>query len=564
MFNIHKKAGRSKRARETSPRRGAIEHATGGTDPSRVSQSPEPSDRFLVPSQRAETYESRGIREAGDVDSDMGSAKYPRGTLARLGTQILCLLILSLLLLVVAIGVLSWVWFADRNGDLWRRLFLGSGATLLVTVTSVGARFAFASCAYITTAMIACVIVERYGVPAEKISHASIARYTGSILPLAFGGYALKKWFRLLVPLQLVIAITSQFTSTILFSDWGATSLRSFSEDMSVRYDFDQTELDIQSGLDLPPSEDRVKMSQITTPVDPSAFETFAEYAEPSKKVADQRVDDTGPIWRAFLPLAAEDRAKPISTYTGIARVFDARVICVRPEVEELRMTRPGKGEGGNTYNTPTWTGMASIDASLVPDLLGYEMGPRVEVQFSCPVISRVDPHTRLDTPQNHTDEEPAIRTWVKCQTTPRSGNGDYIPGIPSRIPTLDPMFYNKTVPIDNSDLADNIIGYRLGDTFILMDPGNPERNDFPKDPDDDYAPIELELPILDTNGTGPWTDVKSMLQLGPVNSTSLGNSTTKRAGELPLLLRTTLCFDVMMYELYPCQAPPPQKKNAC
>jgi len=80
--------------------------------------------------------------------------------------------------------------------------------------------------------------VERHGVPAARIPHASIARCTGSILPLTFGGFALRKWFRVLVPLQFLLAVASQFSSTLLFSDFDGVTLRSFPQSRSVNYTF--------------------------------------------------------------------------------------------------------------------------------------------------------------------------------------------------------------------------------------------------------------------------------------------------------------------------------------
>lgn len=83
------------------------------------------------------------------------------------------------------------------------------------------------------------VVVERYGVTPDKVAQASIARYARALVSLMFGGYAMRRWFNIMVPLQFARASAVQFTSTLLFSDIDTVTLPGFSKEMDMNYDFD-------------------------------------------------------------------------------------------------------------------------------------------------------------------------------------------------------------------------------------------------------------------------------------------------------------------------------------
>ncbi|EKG16848.1 hypothetical protein MPH_05951 [Macrophomina phaseolina MS6] len=61
----------------------------------------------------------------------------------------------------------------------------------------------------------------------------------------------------------------------------------------------------------------------------PSGYQAFAEYSERPQPA--ENVTDTGPLLRALLPFSSEQTRSSIQNYEGDAKIFDARVACVRP-----------------------------------------------------------------------------------------------------------------------------------------------------------------------------------------------------------------------------------------
>lgn len=506
------------------------------------------------------------------------------GIVAKLGTLSTFLVSLSLLLLAASVAFASWIWFGDRGQYLWRQVALGPGNALFVTLTSAVIRFAIATLASITAAMMASIVVERHGVPADKIAHASVARYTGSLVTLTFGGYALSGWFRLLIPLQLFCAVASQFTSTLLFSDFGTVRLPGFTQAATVNYDFTIPQKSLESiasdGLPdelyaaargtIPESDINGMLGWHTTHT-PALFETFAEHAEPEKRIKDERVDDTGPVWRALLPIDSESVRTSISGYSGVAKVFDARTMCVRPEIKEFGISRdgdtiPARTEGLDSGNYPSWYGVITIDASLIPNLLGVNYSSTssnkiLEIPFKCPVL-RPD-YTRF-VKDSTAPPISRLRFWEKCTT------GSYADpqGPAVRVPSLDPIFYNmsgifaandeylRDHPLDDPTNADDVSSqdflspltqareYRVGNSFLLMDADHLNRTSFPTG-EDALSDMEFPVPVRSSSGEGPWLDFEGFLFANQTFDLPDDNKT--RRADISIPLRATYCFDVML-----------------
>ena len=262
--------------------------------------------------------------------------------LVKLGWWPATLVVLCLVLLGASTGFLSWIWFARREDTRWRNLMLGPYSTVAITIATFVVRLAVVGITWVTVAMMASVVAEQHGVPEGKMAQASITRYTGSIISLALDGFSLKtSWFRILVPLQVVCAVLSQLSSTLLLSDFNNILLPGFPVKTSVKYDFGKsngTELGLGEGLVLPEDNPVEIFSRTWNRFQPATFEPFAEHSRPGEKVFGDAVDDTGPIWRAFLPLSAYDNNTNIHEYKGLARVFDARTICVRPDIKTFKL----------------------------------------------------------------------------------------------------------------------------------------------------------------------------------------------------------------------------------
>lgn len=211
---------------------------------------------------------------------------------------------------------------------------LGLNSTIAVTITTFAVRLAVAGITWVAVAMMASVVVERPGVPEGKMAKASMARYTGSVISLVLDGFTLKtSWFRILVPLQVLCTVLSQLSSTLLFSDFQNVLFLGFPVKTSLKYHFNNPVIDRMA--DISPLK---AFSENWYRFQPGTFEPFAEHSKPEDNITSGAVDDTGPVWRAFLPLSAYDNNTSIQKYTGVARVFDARTICVRPDIQTFRL----------------------------------------------------------------------------------------------------------------------------------------------------------------------------------------------------------------------------------
>ena len=471
------------------------------------------------------------------------------------GTWVVVLLSGSLTLLTASLIILSWIWFGDVEGERWRQLILGPNSDLAITLTSVAIRASVATISWITACMMASVVVERYGVPPDRVAQASIARYTGALVSMMFGGYAMKRYFRIMIPLQMACAIASQFSSTLLFSDLGSITLTSFPRELDMSYDFGPISQpnSLTSLLYIAQSVYATRWSSDQPP----AFEAFAEYAEPESRILANGVDDTGPIWRAFLPIGNESLRTSIREYTGVARVFDARTICVRPEINELKYNyRVEDGYSG----VSSWIGRAVLNTSQIPNIFDPE-NVTSEVSFTCAY---------------HDTNRPKApgHQWVQCST---ADTDIPPPHAPRRVGTLDPLFYNtsaadlleaeearwlddngldaqRTKAIDGEPITPRVRMQerRTGDGYILMDLGNAnssavitaggyELNDLKLKPGN--SSFVSTLSLLSSTGNGPWNDFKAEFNASQKTGKVLLEQ--MRIGALPF--RATYCMDVMM-----------------
>ena len=474
--------------------------------------------------------------------------------LDKLGRWPATLVVLCLVLLATSAGFLSWIWFARRDDARWRSLMLGPYSNVAVTISTFVVRLAVAGITWVTVAMMASVLVERHGVPEGKMAEASMARYTGSVISLAFDGFTLKtSWFRILVPLQVVCAVVSQLSSTLLFSDFRDVLLPGFPVETSVKYDFDNPGFSKTDG-DFSDFENPIKgFAGNWHRSQPSTFEPFAEHARPEERIVGDAVDDTGPIWRALLPLGAYDNNTSIHEYSGVARVFDARTICVRPEIQTFNM----KGVGDDTLRTLTWVGKVRIDASSVPDVLDAGDDGVFEEDFACSFPFDMIDMTRATRP-----------IMSQCQV----GNIDVVSIQPKhhRIPTLDPLFYNRSAietlhdewvagsngtagqresgggavsASGDESPKSRILWTRTGQSHILLEANYHQANWYSEMADDTVKgkTDALNMSIVTSIGEGPWQTFEVEVE---DDDTKLIGLPSDLGRSIPM--RATYCWDVM------------------
>lgn len=68
-------------------------------------------------------------------------------------------------------------------------------------------------------------------------------------------------------------------------------------------------------------------------------YPSFAEYHEGVAADGTSGVSDTGITMRAFLPITGQENRTFIHRYEGMSRVFDTRVVCVRPNITDLKVS---------------------------------------------------------------------------------------------------------------------------------------------------------------------------------------------------------------------------------
>ncbi|KAF3934647.1 hypothetical protein ABW20_dc0103067 [Dactylellina cionopaga] len=74
----------------------------------------------------------------------------------------------------------------------------------------------------------------------------------------------------------------------------------------------------------------------------PAVLPTFAEYAVKPSAALEPAVVDTGITIRSFLPFAESEARQRLSRYRGKALVWDARVVCQKPRVSNVKFLNDG------------------------------------------------------------------------------------------------------------------------------------------------------------------------------------------------------------------------------
>jgi hypothetical protein len=277
--------------------------------------------------------------------------KKQRKLARRLGPATAAILVAATLLNVFVLGVLSFLWYGNSSSTLWHRIMLRGWATRAVTVPALILRTAVDLQAGVATAMIAALSLEHGIVPFNDVAKWSIAR-ASKPRPRTFLFPSFRSNSRSLDKRKLatVIPILTlcgtvlilQFTSTILFSDFGTGVLRSDAEEISFLYNYIYPSLGswgtLPGGWDwvlLDPSRYPQTHRTTTWLRNPPAFPTFAEYSMPVTSPR-HNVDDTGVLLRAFLPYADATLRQNISEFEGKTIVLDSRVSCQKPMLANL------------------------------------------------------------------------------------------------------------------------------------------------------------------------------------------------------------------------------------
>ncbi|KAL4961863.1 uncharacterized protein BDV14DRAFT_179423 [Aspergillus stella-maris] len=257
-----------------------------------------------------------------------------RPVLERTGKLNLLILLLGSILLLVPWTLLGFVWqesmtaiSGEEPNFLFVRLVNANWASRLVTVCTAVIRTIVALQASVVTAMLSSVILEKAGTallyaPLYSIIRAVSVSPTSLLLTkgiLARSKTLLSILIALVIILEVLVTVGSQFLSTIFISDFMTNSYRGGSN---------STEVGIlrSTGVTPPPWWTGPPASSWTFGETPGSFSEGPDF------------HDTGHTYRAFLPLKEERQRTSLRSFHGPAPVMDQRVVCVPPTFHDLRL----------------------------------------------------------------------------------------------------------------------------------------------------------------------------------------------------------------------------------
>ncbi|KAH6692694.1 hypothetical protein F5X68DRAFT_229047 [Plectosphaerella plurivora] len=179
--------------------------------------------------------------------------------------------------------------------------------------------------------MVAAVALERSGSPLRDAVSLSVARFTrpspySFLLETLTHRNFITPALRSLLLLLIISTFAVQLSSTILLNDLEIRPVEGFLQHSSGTYEWD-------AGFDAGHSPFENQQKYWT-----GLSKTFNLFAESSNKpslepAADQIIGDTGPTLRTFLPINDQTVRRNLMRYSGFATVFDARIVCLRPDI---------------------------------------------------------------------------------------------------------------------------------------------------------------------------------------------------------------------------------------
>ena len=304
------------------------------------------------------------------------------------GIVAIYVLVVGNVVILLTIGLLAFLWFADIRNPTWHSLIVRNWLSRTIAIISEALKQAVGFQIGVCSAMLAALALERFEVRLEKAASVSMMR--GSVL----GSGAIfsllrdqrKSWHirgKLKTSLPILITIFAlvysftQAVTIILVSDvglqqlpgWPRTSLTPF----GLTWNWNFT-------LSNRPSTNTVQRST-TWLRKPQIYPTFAEYTEPP--FVAKGVSDTGVTLRAFLPLAAATDRQDIHRYVGKSTVLDARVTCQVPNLQGEII----KSTTNNLYVNGSFTASRSTPrlgnfTQIMTPALNYLSN--ISIPFSC------------------------------------------------------------------------------------------------------------------------------------------------------------------------------------
>ncbi|KAI8941765.1 hypothetical protein NX059_002968 [Plenodomus lindquistii] len=330
------------------------------------------------------TVESNYEVKDNEAEITGTNGKSPVHELTRRIGRLPCFLLASSAVGIFAfVGYISFLWFAADDNATWKNVALAGWTTRSIAIAAVVLRTAITAQSGIACSMIASILLEGPGVALPELATVSIMRAAAPAPYTLFGhiyaGTKFTSWWA--TSLAAVLTITTlflQFTSTVLLSDVGTGLVTAHLAPYPIH---------IPSVLQV--------FGDFKWNVGVRQYPAFAEYVEGMVANGSSGISDTGLTLRAFLPIDGQGNRSSIHNYNGPATVIDSRVVCVRPNITNLRTHlvpyQPSRG-----FSAPILHGNISIPLDLLQQasasrILPMYTGPSEEFNCSMPYISPLD-----------------------------------------------------------------------------------------------------------------------------------------------------------------------------
>ncbi|KAL9615854.1 MAG: hypothetical protein Q9160_009205 [Pyrenula sp. 1 TL-2023] len=271
------------------------------------------------------------------------------------------ILVGGLVAILASIGFLVFLWVFTADNSLWHRLATSGWMARTITLTALTLRTAITLQAAVATSMLAAILLERRQVLAYQLTQVSALR-NANTGPLGLAKLCLEPqyigwgtvWWQLIILILALTIVLSQFTSTALVGDLQSSSIPG-----------DQANATWPTNMMIDPENPNHRLFRGSSWLQkPYLYPVFAEYGEPALG-DDNSISDTGHLLRAFLPFKDQQTRYNLHTYSGLATVIDARVVCMRPQLLNPRLHRVIADPANPSYGYLALTAAVSTSGSV-------------------------------------------------------------------------------------------------------------------------------------------------------------------------------------------------------
>jgi hypothetical protein len=231
--------------------------------------------------------------------------------------------------LLLAMGYLIFLWFANPATTIWKVIILSDWTATSLAICGVAIRWLSSFQMMLCTSILAWNVLKE-GTPASKIPRLSSLRYNNAgpldlmnLLPI-WSKSSCHLYLFVIILLSALTTILLQLSSTLLLSDLAILPVRSFrnNTNRAVLYSGGASIFENDPWLTTVPT-----------------YPLFAESLQYDQREHSEAVDDTGPAIRALLPVPADKGRAKLLSFDGNATLYDARCICTRPLLTNLSLT---------------------------------------------------------------------------------------------------------------------------------------------------------------------------------------------------------------------------------